>query len=84
VTRYTPHTGDERRAMLDAIGVASTDDLFAAVPAALRLGRDLDLPAPLSEQDVFAHLRDLAARNVSTEDEVSFAGGGMYDHYVPG
>jgi len=83
VTRYTPHTGDERRAMLDAIGVASTDDLFAAVPAALRLGRDLDLPAPLSEQDVFAHLRDLAARNVSTEDEVSFAGGGMYDHYVP-
>ncbi|HEY2160476.1 MAG TPA: aminomethyl-transferring glycine dehydrogenase subunit GcvPA, partial [Solirubrobacteraceae bacterium] len=28
-------------------------------------------------------LRALAARNVSTEDEVSFVGAGMYDHYVP-
>ena len=28
-------------------------------------------------------LRELAARNVSAEDEVSFLGAGMYDHYVP-
>jgi glycine dehydrogenase subunit 1 len=32
---------------------------------------------------VYAELRALAARNVSTEDEVSFLGAGMYDHYVP-
>src|SRR4029079_16210504 len=32
---------------------------------------------------VFARLRGLAARNVSTEDELSFLGAGMYDHYVP-
>jgi glycine dehydrogenase subunit 1 len=32
---------------------------------------------------VYAYLRDLAARNVSTEEEVSFLGAGMYDHYVP-
>jgi len=36
-----------------------------------------------SEQDVYAHLRDLAARNTSAEDELSFLGAGMYDHYVP-
>ena len=49
----------------------------------MRLGRALDLPAGLPEQDVYAHLRDLAARNVSAEDEITFLGAGMYDHYVP-
>ncbi len=37
----------------------------------------------MTEQDVYAHLRQLAARNVSCEDEISFIGAGMYDHYVP-
>ena len=32
---------------------------------------------------MYGRLRDLAARNVSTEDEISFLGAGMYDHYVP-
>src|SRR4051812_45109994 len=70
--------------MLAEIGVGSLDELFdAQVPEGVRLGRELDLPAGLPEQDVFAHLRELAERNVSVEDEVSFLGGGMYDHYVP-
>ena len=37
----------------------------------------------MAEQEVYAHLRDLAARNVSAEDELTFLGAGMYDHYVP-
>ena len=36
-----------------------------------------------SEQEVYDELRALAARNTSTEDEISFLGAGMYDHYVP-
>ena len=32
---------------------------------------------------MYDELRALAARNVSTEDEVSFLGAGMYDHYIP-
>ena len=32
---------------------------------------------------MYEELRALAARNTSTEDEVSFLGAGMYDHYVP-
>ena len=32
---------------------------------------------------MYAHLRELAARNVSAEDELTFLGAGMYDHYVP-
>ena len=69
--------------MLDAIGVDSVEDLFADIPAGVRLQRPLDIAAGLSEQDVYARMRELASRNVSTEDEISFLGAGMYDHYVP-
>src|SRR3954469_8814162 len=83
MSRYTSATDADRQEMLDAIGVGSIDELFADVPEGVRLGRPLDLPAGLSEPEVYARLRDLAARNVSAEDEISFLGAGMYDHYVP-
>src|SRR3954449_2493914 len=83
MSRYTSATDADRREMLDAIGVESIDELFSAVPEAVRLGRPLDLPPGKPEQEVYGRLRDLAARNVSTEDEISFLGAGMYDHYVP-
>src|ERR1700694_5690597 len=69
--------------MLAAIGVDSIEELFTEIPAALRLQRPLALDAGRSELEVFEELRELAARNVSTEDELSFLGAGMYDHYVP-
>jgi glycine dehydrogenase subunit 1 len=69
--------------MLAAIGAESIDALFADVAEGVRLDRPIDLPAGKPEQEVYGYLRDLAALNVSTEDEVSFLGAGMYDHYVP-
>jgi len=69
--------------MLEAIGAASVDELFADIPERVRLGRPIDLPPGKPEQEVYTYLRDLAARNVSAEDEISFLGAGMYDHYVP-
>ncbi len=83
MSRYTSATDDDRREMLDAIGVASIEELFADIPAAVRLDRPLDIAPGRSEPEVYTYLRDLASRNVSTEDEVSFLGAGMYDHYVP-
>jgi len=69
--------------MLRAIGVASIGELFADIPAHLRLTGPLALDAGRSELEVFTELRALAARNTSTEDELCFLGAGMYDHYVP-
>src|SRR3712207_1023078 len=83
MTRYTSATDADRCAMLDRIGVSSLDDLFADIPEKLRLGRPLDLPEGMSEQDVFTHLAALAARNRHADEEVTFVGAGMYDHYVP-
>ena len=83
MTSYVSATDADRREMLAEIGVNSIEDLFADIPEALRLNRPLALDGSRSELEVFEELRDLAARNVSTEDELSFLGGGMYDHYVP-
>ena len=83
MSRYTAVTEQDLNEMLGAIGVGSLDDLFADIPAAVRLGREIDLPDGRSEQEVYEHLSALAARNVHADAEVSFLGAGMYDHYVP-
>src|ERR1700726_5346434 len=70
--------------MLAAIGVGSVQEIVGRpTPPAVRLGRPLELPDGLPEQDVYSHLRALAERSTSVEDELSFLGAGMYDHYVP-
>jgi glycine dehydrogenase subunit 1 len=83
MTRYTSVTDADLSEMLAAIGIGSIEELFADIPAGLRLDRPLSLGSGQSEQEVYDELRALAARSTSTEDEVSFLGAGMYDHYVP-
>ncbi len=77
---YGPHTPADRTRMLEAIGVASVDDLFDDIPAALRAS-PLALPDGQSELDLAAHLEALAERNQT--NLVSFLGAGAYRHYQP-
>jgi glycine dehydrogenase subunit 1 len=81
--RYIPHTDEDVRQMLAAIGVDSVDRLFAEIPAALRLQRPLDLPRPLSEPELLRDFSRLAAGNATTETFSSFLGGGAYNHFIP-
>jgi glycine dehydrogenase subunit 1 len=84
LSRYTAITPEDLDAMLATIGVSSLAEIFERqIPRSVRLDRALDLPDGLGEQDVYEHLRALGARNTSVEDELSFLGAGMYDHYVP-
>ncbi len=76
-------TESDREEMLSAIGVSDVDELFRDIPAGVRFGRELDLEPPLSEQELVAHLGELAGRNAHTGAELSFLGAGIYDHYVP-
>jgi len=80
--RYLPHTPEEIRAMLAAIGVASIDDLFDPIPKDVQLGRPLAIASATDEATLMAHLSDLAARNTGAS-ALSFLGGGIYDHHVP-
>jgi glycine dehydrogenase subunit 1 len=80
---YLSLTDSDREAMLETIGVASVEELFADVPAGVRFRRELALDPSLSEVELVEHLTALAERNVHTGAEVSFLGAGIYDHYVP-
>ena len=77
---YSPHTQADRARMLEAVGVASVDDLFDDIPAAVRAG-SWEVPPPLVEQEVRAELVRLAGRN--RIPDVSFLGAGVYRHLVP-
>src|SRR6266576_5340583 len=83
MTRYTSATDQDRREMLARIGVGSIEDLFEAIPESLRLKQPLDLAEGMSEQDVYEHLAAFARRNRHADEEVTFLGAGMYDHYQP-
>ncbi len=80
---YVLNTPEDQKAMLVAIGVASVEDLFANIPAALRFGRALDIPPAMSEMELQSHLAQLLAKNQSASDAVCFLGGGAYDHFIP-
>jgi glycine dehydrogenase subunit 1 len=70
--------------LLDAVGVADAEELFAQIPAAHRTTRELQLPRALrSEAELGRHLRTTLARNGTCEEHLSFLGGGVWQHHVP-
>ena len=69
--------------MLARSGHARLEDLFAPVPAALRLARALKVPEARSEQEVLEHLAALAAKNEHAQAGPWFLGAGTYAHYLP-
>lgn len=79
---YVPNTDADRRHMLDALGLASVDDLFEDIPQRLR-DHELDLPPGLSELELKQVLGDLAARNLALDRAPGFLGAGAYRHFVP-
>lgn len=77
---FVPHSDADQREMLATVGISDVRELFADVPAGLLLDRDLDVPESLSEWEAMRRVTELAGCNT---DLICFAGGGMYDHYVP-
>ncbi len=77
---YSPHTAADRARMLAALGLGSTDELFADIPASVRSGA-LDLPPALTELELMDRLAELAAAN--RPGLTSFLGAGVYRHHVP-
>jgi glycine dehydrogenase subunit 1 len=80
--RYLPHTEDEVREMLRAIGVQSIDALFEPIPKDVLLARPLAIASSMDEASLMAHMTELAAKNAGSS-ALSFLGAGIYDHHVP-
>lgn len=78
---YTPHTQDDIRAMLAAIGAPSLEAL-SSPPPGLEIKEKLGLAPALPEADAYAHLKALADANDAAR-KISFLGAGAYRHYQP-
>jgi glycine dehydrogenase subunit 1 len=79
--KYIPQSAQDQRALLDAVGLKSTDELFHFIPQHLRLSRKFDYPKAQSEAELRATFRSLVQSSPSPM--VSFAGGGIYQHDIP-
>lgn len=81
--RYLPHSPTDRKDMLDAIGVSSIDDLFAEIPASVRVENGFGLPNHATELEVDRYFRRQSDKNLAASDAAFFVGGGAYRHHVP-
>ena len=80
--RYIPNSPEERAEMLHQVGLNSAAELFDSIPKDLRLSRDLNTTAALSEIELLAGFDQMAARNPGALRS-SFLGAGAYQHYIP-
>lgn len=78
---YQSHVPDDRRIMLERIGVESVEALFADIPAALR-NPALAVPPALAEPELLRLFSGYAEANRAA-GLICFLGAGAYDHYVP-
>lgn len=79
---YIPHTDADRKAMLEAIGIETMEEMFEDVPEHVRFP-DLNLPAAQSEMETWWEMQDLAKANVDANQFACFLGAGAYNHYSP-
>lgn len=80
---YVPNTDQNRKEMLEKIGVKDFSELIRTIPESIRLRTELKLPPPLSELELTRLLGELARLNVNTDKMICFLGGGAYDHFIP-
>lgn len=81
--RYLPMTEQDKKEMLETIGVSSIDELFSAIPEKVRFTGDYKIKEAKSETSLTKELSRLAAKNANAQDYASFLGAGVYDHYRP-
>ena len=82
---YIPNTVPHvKQKMLTEIGVSSVDELYNSIPENLRFNKKMNLPDPIfSEYELKKHIEQILNKNKSTDEYISFLGGGCAPHYVP-
>ena len=77
---YIPHTEEDVRAMLEAIGAPDIDALFDEIPPGLKIDSLAEVPPALSEMEVG---RLMSGRAAQDGRPLNFIGAGAYEHHVP-
>jgi glycine dehydrogenase subunit 1 len=73
---------DDRRHLLDELGLDSPERLFATIPPEVCVDR-VDLPPGQDEDTVRRALTAVAGRNLTLSSRPSFLGAGVYRHIQP-
>jgi len=81
--RYLPMTEQDKKAMLETIGVSSIDELFSDIPEKVKFKGEYNIKPAKSETALMKELFQMASRNADLKRNVSFLGAGVYDHYMP-
>jgi glycine dehydrogenase subunit 1 len=79
---YISLSDKDKKEMLARTGAASIGDLFCCIPEAVRLKRDLSLPAAQSEIELVRTIEAIGRKN-DYGAHLSFLGGGAYEHFIP-
>src|SRR5699024_7080122 len=74
---------EDKQAMLDTIGIESTEELFTDIPEEIRFNREYYLKTTPSEYELKKELSALAAKNANLNEYTSFLGAGVYNHHLP-
>jgi glycine dehydrogenase subunit 1 len=83
IHRYLPMTEQDKKEMLQTIGVESIDELFADIPESVRFQGLYNIKEAASESELVKELSKLSAKNINMKEYPSFLGAGVYDHYMP-
>ncbi|MEX2724963.1 MAG: aminomethyl-transferring glycine dehydrogenase subunit GcvPA [Candidatus Freyarchaeota archaeon] len=81
--QYISATEEDKKTMLDELGIKSVEELYRDVPKKIRLNRPLDLPSPLAEADLKRFIEHMMDKNITHRDMPIFLGSGVWLHYVP-
>ncbi|MDF2606196.1 MAG: yqhJ, partial [Bacillales bacterium] len=81
--RYIPLTDNDKKLMLDAIGVETINDLFKDIPDQVKFNRLLNLKESLSETELIKEFKRLSNKNANLQEYTSYLGAGVYEHYIP-
>ena len=69
--RHIGITATETTTMLQTMGMQSVEELIdKTVPASIRLPKDLDVSAPMSEFDYLQHINELGKKNKLMTGEI--------------
>ena len=73
VNRHISLNESDKQAMLQEIGVSGIDELIAqTIPNSIRLEKDLNISPALSEYEMLAHSKELAAKNSLFDNYIGF------------
>jgi len=80
---FISNTDEQRKQMLQEIGVDSFEELLNGIPKDLFIKGKLNLAKPMSEMEIAKQIAKLSEKNINTNQVVSFLGAGIYDHFIP-